>query len=69
MLFGAADTCAVVYQQPAVPLTPVVTICLLLQGSDVSERLVDAELAAGDLAAARNTMREAVDARTILYGR
>jgi hypothetical protein len=41
----------------------------LLQGSEVAERLVDAQLAAGDLAGARATMRAAVEARLGLYGR
>jgi hypothetical protein len=45
--------------------------CLLLwlQASEVAERLVDAQLAAGDLQGARHTLRQALEARIALLGR
>lgn len=42
---------------------------LCLQASQVAERLVDAQLAAGDLQGARHTLRQALEARIALLGR
>lgn len=44
-------------------------LLLCLQASQVAERLVDAQLAAGDLQGARHTLRQALEARIALLGR
>lgn len=46
-----------------------VHVCVPLQASEVAERLVDAQLAAGDLTGARATLRQALEARMALLGR
>lgn len=40
-----------------------------MQASEVAERLVDAQLAAGDVQGARATLRQALEARIALLGR
>ncbi len=47
---------------------PTIAMSISCQASEMNERLSDALLACGDTAAARDTMRRCVEARTHLFG-